>query len=71
MTAAGKFTFPRMIAPAFLNFSAIVESLGTFAPRRAKEPAVLFIKSLVAMLFLISTGYINMSAAVTGTISTS
>jgi hypothetical protein len=34
----------------------MVESRGTFAPRRAYEPAVLFILSKVAMLFLIRIG---------------
>lgn len=49
------YNVPRMMAPAALSFLAIVESRGTFAPSKEKEPAVLFIKSSVAMLFLIST----------------
>lgn len=44
------------MTPAALNLEANVESLGTFAPYRAKEPAVLFILSSVAMLFLMIMG---------------
>ena len=52
----GEGTFPRIIAPDLRSFAAMVESRGTLAPRRAKDPAVLFIRSKVAMLFLMSTG---------------
>ena len=45
-----------MMTPAALNLEANVESLGTLAPYKAKEPAVLFILSSVAMLFLIIIG---------------
>lgn len=45
-----------MTTPAALNLDANVESLGTFAPYSAKEPAVLLILSFVAMLFLMIIG---------------
>ena len=45
-----------MTTPAALSLEANVESEGTFAPYNAKDPAVLFILSSVAMLFLISIG---------------
>lgn len=51
-----RFAFPRITTPAALNLEANVESRGTFAPYKAKEPAVLLILSLVAMLFLIMIG---------------
>ena len=45
-----------MTTPAALSLEASVESLGTFAPYRANEPAVLLILSSVAMLFLMIMG---------------
>lgn len=45
-----------MITPAALNLEARVESFGTFAPYKAKDPEVLFILSFVAMLFLMMIG---------------
>lgn len=45
-----------MITPAALSFAAMPLSLGTLAPSKAYEPAVLFIWSMVAMLFLIRIG---------------
>jgi hypothetical protein len=51
-----RFDFPRRTTPASRNLAATVASRGTFAPRREYDPAVLFIWSFVAMLFLISMG---------------
>lgn len=51
-----RLDFPSMITPAALNFDAIVESRGTVAPSKANDPAVLFILSSVAILFLMIIG---------------
>lgn len=45
-----------MTAPASRNFLAMALSRGTVAPSRDHDPAVLFMESLVAMLFLIKIG---------------
>ena len=45
-----------MTTPAALSLEASVESLGTLAPYRANEPAVLLILSSVAILFLMIIG---------------
>lgn len=47
-----RLVLPRMTAPALRSFLAMNESLGTFDPSRAREPAVVSILSSVAMLSL-------------------
>src|SRR5436309_2416456 len=47
-----KFVFPRMTAPASRRRSTMNASLGGLPPARASEPAVVIIRSAVAMLSL-------------------
>src|SRR6266542_4806629 len=51
-----RFVLPRMTAPTSRSCLAMKESLGTFEPTSAREPAVVFILSRVAMLSLIRMG---------------
>ena len=51
-----RLVFPRITAPAFRNISATKESCGGIEPRRAKDPAVVLMRSCVSMLSLIRTG---------------
>src|SRR5215472_3775963 len=51
-----RFVFPRITAPAARSLCATNESFGAFAPTKAREPAVVIMRSAVAMLSLISTG---------------
>src|SRR5439155_6870136 len=51
-----RLVFPRMTAPAARSRSATKASRGGFAPTRARDPAVVAIRSAVATLSLISTG---------------
>lgn len=41
-----RLAFPRRIAPDFRSFAATVASRGTTEPRRAKDPAVVFMPTL-------------------------
>ena len=51
-----RFALPRMTAPAARNRATILASRGTRLPTSAREPAVVSIASLVAMLSLTRTG---------------
>ena len=51
-----KFVFPRMTAPASRRRSTMNASLGGLPPARASEPAVVIIRSAVAMLSLSRIG---------------
>src|SRR5579872_2780231 len=51
-----RFVLPRMTAPAARNFCTTKESFGSFDPIRASDPAVVIMRSAVAMLSLIKSG---------------
>src|SRR3954447_5002412 len=51
-----RFVFPKITAPAARSFCATKESFGGLEPTSASEPAVVIIRSAVAMLSLMSTG---------------
>src|SRR5688572_20404909 len=51
-----RLVFPRMIAPACRKRVTTAASAGGFAPSSASDPAVVIIRSAVAMLSLIRTG---------------
>src|ERR1700760_2056098 len=51
-----RFVLPRITAPASRRRETMNASLGGFTPSSANEPAVVIIRSAVAMLSLISTG---------------
>ena len=51
-----RLAFPRMTAPASLNFRTIVASCGGIDPSSASDPAVVVIRSAVPMLSLIRIG---------------
>src|SRR3954466_4179118 len=51
-----RFVFPRITAPPAGSFCATRESFGGLEPTSASEPAVVIIRSAVAMLSLMSTG---------------
>ena len=51
-----KLVLPRITAPAARNFCATIESFGGLDPTSASDPAVVIMRSTVAMLSLINTG---------------
>src|SRR5271163_2959977 len=51
-----RLVLPRMTAPAARSLCATNESFGAFAPTSASEPAVVIMRSSVAMLSLMKTG---------------
>ncbi len=51
-----RFVLPRITAPAARNFCATNESFAGFDPTSASDPAVVIMRSAVAMLSLIRTG---------------
>ena len=51
-----KFVLPRMTAPAARSFCATIESFGGLEPTSASDPAVVIMRSAVAMLSLIRMG---------------
>src|SRR5262249_13465032 len=51
-----RLVFPSITAPAARSFAATNESFGGFEPTSASGPAVVIMRSAVAMLSLIRTG---------------